>query len=207
MKINNIEKIKNYFLNKEQKALLINELNENVSAFYEYVIRHFSKKSNFILDKSIEVDRQNNNLFELSSVGLFLNSKSDTIKKILSSNSSAIIFTDYKNFKKYSNETININTYEYAMDIKYFVHQELNYQNQSLIEFCINEPGLFFSEISKFEITNKFYESLGLKQETNQIVEIRKNIFNLKKNSNNIKDLYENLIAEVRYKKFNFLTY
>ena len=63
------------------------------------------------------------------------------------------------------------------------------------------------NEISKFEITNKFYESLGLKQETNQIVEIRKNIFNLKKNSNNIKDLYENLIAEVRYKKFNFLTY
>jgi len=205
--MNNIEKIKNYFLNKEQKALLINELNENVSAFYEHVIKHFSKKSNFILDKSIEVDRQNNNLFELSSVGLFLNSKSDTIKKILSSNSSAIIFTDYKNFKKYSNETININAYEYAMDIKCFVHQELNYQNQSLIEFCINEPGLFFSEISKFEIMNKFYESLGLKQETNQIVEIRKNIFNLKKNSNNIKDLYENLIAEVRYKKFNFLTY
>ena len=205
--MNNIEKIKNYFLNKEQKALLINELNENVSAFYEHVIKHFSKKSNFILDKSIEVDRQNNNLFELSSVGLFLNSKSDTIKKILSSNSSAIIFTDYKNFKKYSNETININAYEYAKDIKYFVHQELNYQNQSLIEFCINEPGLFFSEISKFEITNKFYESLGLKQETNQIVEIRKNIFNLKKNSNNIKDLYENIIAEVRYKKFNFLTY
>lgn len=207
MKINNIEKIKNYFLNKEQKALLINELNENVSAFYEYVIMHFSKKSNCILDKSIEIDRQNNNLFELSSIGLFFNSKSDTIKKILSSNNLAIIFTDYKNFKKYSNETININTYEYAMDIKYFVHQELNYQNQSLIEFCINEPGLFFSEISKFEITNKFYESLGLKQETNQIVEIRKNIFNLKKNSNNIKDLYENLIAEVRYKKFNFLTY
>ena len=205
VKINqNVGLVDSFFQSKISK-LLINGVDEKISSFYLFVLAFFSKKSSIPL--SINEEHNTGNLFFNEEVRLLINPNTKEISNNLGSAIKTIFLTDYKNFKKYSNETININAYEYAMDIKYFVHQELNYQNQSLIEFCINEPGLFFSEISKFEITNKFYESLGLKQETNQIVEIRKNIFSLKKNSNNIKDLYENIIAEVRYKKFNFLTY
>ena len=40
----------------------------------------------------------------------------------------------------------------------------------------------------------------------NNIIEIRKSVFELKRNNQNIKLLYKKIVDEARFKKFNFLT-
>ena len=47
----------------------------------------------------------------------------------------------------------------------------------------------------------------SISEKNNSILDIRKELFNLKRNGGNMKTIYENLKKEVRYKKFNFLIY
>ena len=77
-----------------------------------------------------------------------------------------------------------------------------------MIYFCKNNPVLLFSEISKYLINNNQYSNdQSLIEEKNHILDIRKSIFENKKNNFNIKNLYQNIKKEAEYKKLSFLTY
>ena len=62
--------------------------------------------------------------------------------------------------------------------------------------------------ISKYLINSDGYVAdRSISEKNNSILDIRKELFNLKRNGGNMKTIYENLKKEVRYKKFNFLIY
>ena len=76
-----------------------------------------------------------------------------------------------------------------------------------LLNFCLNNPYLTFSEVSKYLINSSGYiKENDVISSNNFILEIRKEFFNLKKIKRSLKNLY-NLKLKVKYKKFNFLTY
>jgi hypothetical protein len=129
------------------------------------------------------------------------------IGKILKSNKRNIIFTDYKNYKKYQSVVENINGYNYIFDIKYFLSDILNINDINLIDYCIAYPQLIYSEFSKYLINNKGYSNDSyITEQKNFILNIRKKIFTDKK-SNEIRNVFLKIKEEALYKKFSFLTY
>ena len=83
----------------------------------------------------------------------------------------------------------------------------LKIENHNLIEICLKNPQLILSETSKYLVNKDNYlkdDSIHL--EVNKILEIRKNIFELKKNVD-LQNLFLSIKEEVQYKKFSFLTY
>ena len=117
-----------------------------------------------------------------------------------------IVFTDYKNYKRIDSKITKINSYKYENDISFFIKQELNIDNDELIYFCKNNPVLLFSETTKYLINNSQYsKDHSLIEEKNHILDIRKKIFEIKRN-NSDESLYQNK-KEAEYKKLNFLTY
>ena len=129
------------------------------------------------------------------------------IGKILKSNKRNIIFTDYKNYKKYQRVVENINGYNYIFDIKYFLSDILNINDINLIDYCIAYPQLIYSEFSKYLINNKGYSNDSyITEQKNFILNIRKKIFTDKK-SNEIRNVFLKIKEEALYKKFSFLTY
>ena len=83
-----------------------------------------------------------------------------------------------------------------------------NINNQDLIDYCISQPHLAFSELSKFIVNSVNYEiDTAIRNEDNFIAEIRKDIFKLKRSQSNLKKIFFKLKDEVKYKKFNFLAY
>ena len=62
------------------------------------------------------------------------------------------------------------------------------------------------SETEKYLISQN-YKSDYNKKDKDFILNIRKNIFQIKKESLNPKKIYDELKDEVKYKKLNFLTY
>ena len=88
------------------------------------------------------------------------------------------------------------------------MQEEFLVNNNELINFCKNNPALLFSELTKYSINEKNYISDShINAENNHIANIRKIIFNLKKENLNVKSLYFNIKKEANYKKLNFLTY
>ena len=60
--------------------------------------------------------------------------------------------------------------------------------------------------ILKYSVPNYIKEN-RIEEKNNFILEIRKNIFSLKKFNKSPQEIYNHLKLEVRYKKFNFLIY
>ena len=127
---------------------------------------------------------------------------------MLEINDKIIVLSDYKTFKQFTNRTLSINGYEYHNDIKNYIRNEHKIDDLNLIEFCISNPHLAFSEISKYLInSNGYIKDTEISEKINFISNLRKELFDLKRNNRNIKSIYENLKKEIKYKKFNFLTY
>ena len=83
----------------------------------------------------------------------------------------------------------------------------MNINNKTLIGNIINNPELSYSEISKYLVSDVGYiKNISLHEDTNFILEIRKDIFKLKK-TNDIKSIYFKIKDEAKYKKFSFLAY
>lgn len=207
-KENQIQTIKNY-INNQDKILIINEINEKVNSFYLYVIEYFTRLNNFQIifnDNPNNNFQDNINLFKTQNINLFNQANAQKIKNIILNSNKCIIFTDYKNFKKFISKYKSINSYQYEKDLIFFLKSELNIDNNELIFSCKNNPHLIFSETSKFLINNNYYKDIEL-YERNHLIEIRKLIYELKKTEIDIKKLYLGLKQEAQYKKFNFLTY
>ena len=208
-KVRNIENIKDFLNTHKDNCLLINQVNDEIGSFYLYVIIYLSKSLGISVSFNNEADNisDNSDLFGLKKIHIFNLTSSKKIDKLLLSREKLIIFTDYKNFKKYQKNYQTINGYNFSKDLKVFIKNTLKIENQSLMEICLKNPQLILSETSKYLINKDNYlkdESIHL--EVNKILEIRKNIFELKKNES-LQQLFSAIKEEAKYKKFSFLTF
>ena len=208
-KINQILLIEKFFTSNE-KNLIINQVNEEFGLFYLTVIKYFADKKNIniSIDNNEDSIGIEDDLFGQKKIKIFNLTNSKKLAVTLSLNNKKIIFTDYKNYKKLVSNYNCINGYKFEFDIMSFIKEELKIDNDELLQYCKNNPTLLFSETSKYLINNnKYAKDQSLAEEKNHILNIRKSIFEIKRNNLNIKNLYLNLKKEANYKKFNFLTY
>ena len=188
----NIENISNFLSMEENNYLLINQVSDEIGIFYLHVIQFFSTSTGININLNADVDNisTNNDLFELKKINVFNTTSTKKIDQILSSDDKSIVFSDYKNFKKYQKNYQTINGYNFSNDLKTFVKETLKIENQSLIEICIKNPQLILSETSKYLLNKDNYlKDMSIDFEVNKILEIRKKIFELKR-SDNIQKLF-----------------
>ena len=204
-KINQVNLIDDFFKSSEIN-LIINNYNEEIIVFYLNLIKYFAYENKI----KIKFDENNGpvDLFENRSISVYKTTSTKNIEKLINNSDKKIIFADYKNFKKFNKSIIAINTYHYEQDVKIYITQKFEINDNSLISFCQNNPVLAFSEITKYLVNNNNYTNdEKLNTETNHILNIRKSIFMSKRDRKNIKDLYNLIKSEADYKKFSFLTY
>ena len=210
MTLNNIEIIKKFFSSDKDKTLLINKVSEDIGCFYELLLEEISSVYQIKIDKLTDsvYSSTSNDLFQERRVLLANLTNSKQIDELSKNEYQKIIITDYKNFKKYQNKFLVINGYQYERDIIYFLKNIYNISDESLINYCLSLPYFTISEATKYEVNKSGYitdaKSKGL---DNFILEIRKDIFKLKKSQIDIKKLFSKIKSEVVYKKFNFLIY
>ena len=210
MTLNNVETIKQFFSSNKDKTLLINKVNEDIECFYELLLKEISSVYQIKIDKLSDslYSSTSNDLFEDRRVLLANLTNSKQIDELSKNEHQKIIITDYKNFKKYQNKFLVINGYQYERDIIYFLKNIYNISDESLINYCLSLPYFTVSEATKYKVNKSGYitdaKSKGL---DNFILEIRKDIFKLKKSQIDIKKLFSKIKSEVVYKKFNFLIY
>jgi hypothetical protein len=207
--VRSIENIKDFLNNNEVNFLLINQVNDEIGSFYLYVIIYLSKSLGINVSFNNETDNisDNSDLFGLKKIHIFNLTSSKKIDKLLLSREKLIIFTDYKNFKKYQKKNQTINGYNFSNDLKVFIKNILKIESQNLIEICLKNPQLILSETSKYLINKDNYlKDESINSEVNKILEIRKNIFELKRNEN-LQQLFSAIKEEAKYKKFSFLTF
>ena len=207
--MNNVRQIKNFITDDNDSKMIINQVSEQIGTFYNYLINYFCEEFKIRIDKEKSFETlEAQNLFIDKKINLYYSSNLKDIEKILNIKDKAIIISDYKVFKKYNKKILTLNGYDYTNDINYFVKEELKINNLDILEICVSNPHLTFSEISKYLVNKDGYvKDKAINEKNNFILEIRKELFNLKRNSKNIKSVYENQKKEVRYKKFSFLTY
>lgn len=206
MNNNQISKI-NLFLKSDEKNLLINKINEHIYLFYTDVFKYYANQLNFEIsfEDSLKVE---DSLFNIKTLKIFSETSIKKIELLLNSNEKKIIFLDYKNFKKLNSKYSSINAYQYGNDMSHLLNNEFKIKNKDLLDNCKNSPAYFFSEISKFEINMEAYDKMTKDIEyTDHILNIRKKIFELKKDKKDIINLFNSVKDEVKYKKFNFLVY
>ena len=207
--MNNIILIKDFLDGKNENKLIINQVSDQIGVFYSCLIDYLCSKSKIVIarDQNLETTKTQSLFIENNVFINYSNNKKD-IDRFMKMNDKIIIISDYRVFKEYSKKILSVNGYNYIKDIRYFIKNELKIDNSSVLEFCINNPHLAFSEISKYQINSHGYISdATINEETNFILNIRKQLFNLKRNDSDTRSIYENLKKEVLYKKFNFLIY
>ena len=210
MTLNNIEIIKKFFSSNKDKTLLINKVSEDIGCFYELLLEEISSVYQIKINKLSDsvYSSTSNDLFQERRVLLANLMNSKQIDELSKNEHQKIIITDYKNFKKYQNKFLAINGYQYDKDIIYFLKKINNISDESLINYCLSLPYFTLSEATKYKVNKSGYitdaKSKGL---DNFILEIRKDIFKLKKSQIDIKKLFSKIKSEVVYKKFNFLIY
>ena len=198
------------FLISNEGTLLINQVNDEFGIFYLSIIKYYADKqgTKINVDDNNETIGAEDDLFGQKEIKIYSITNTKKLAATLDSLKKKIIFTDYKNYKKMNANFNSINGYQFEHDIVFFIRDELKINNDELLYYCKNNPALLFSEISKYLINNNQYSSdQTLMNEKNHILDIRKSIFENKKNNFNIRNLYLNIKKEAEYKKLSFLTY
>lgn len=198
------------FLISSEETLLINQVSDELSIFYLSIIKYYADKQGIKIniDDNYEAMGSEDDLFGQKEIKIYSITNTKKLTTALNSVKKKIIFTDYKNYKKMNTNFNTINGYKFENDIVFFIRDELKIKSDELLYYCKNNPVLLFSEVSKYLINNNQYSSdQTLVDEKNHILEIRKSIFENKKNNFNIKNLYLNIKKEAEYKKLSFLTY
>ena len=207
--MNNIILIKHFLDSKNENKLIINQVSDQIGVFYSCLIDYLCSKSKIIISRNQNLETtKTQSLFIDNNVFIHYSNNKKDIDKFIKMNDKVIIISDYRVFKEYSKKILSVNGYNYIKDIRYFIKNDLKIDNLSVLEFCMNNPHLAFSEISKYQINSRGYISdATINEESNFILNIRKQLFNLKRNNSDTRSIYENLKEEVLYKKFNFLIY
>lgn len=207
IKNNNINILKSFF-SSDETNILINEINEEITICYFNIIDYFARKNKSRLSFTEEEDNQTEDLFHEPKIYIYKTTGSKKINSLLETKLKKIIFTDYKNLKKFKQNFVTLNGYEFEKDIENFIKNEFKIENKELILFCKNNPIFLISEITKFTINDDgyFLDDTNL-SDKNHILNLRKSIFLLKKKEGDIKSLYSSIKSEALYKKLNFLIY
>ncbi len=207
--MNSVENIFDFIIKDANKAILINQVTEEICFFYVGLIEYFAGSRGIKLNFNEGfVEEKGITLFEKEEIDLYFSSNKKNIEKYINSKSKCIIFTDYKNYKTYLSSELTINGYNYQKDIEYFIRKVLQINNLEIVDFCLSTPYLTFSETSKYLInSSKYMKENTIKGNDNFILNLRKELFNLKRNQASPQEIFINLKQEVKYKKFNFLTY
>lgn len=204
---NNI--LKEFLTNSSSHNLFINS-NNSIDIFYLYLIDHYAKKNNIDV-KLKERDSENNSsqdLFNNNPVYIYSNINAKLVDHLINSSEKKIIFVEYKNFKLFNQKYPSVNTYNFKKDLEFFLNQELKITNQSLFEFIHIFPEYSFSEISKFLIHQNKYNTPLQTIDNDKIMNLRKNLFNMKKNGKfDLAFMFNKIKEEVLIKKFSFLIY
>lgn len=203
----NIKNIKEFYSNYSIKTIYLNNLSEVINIFYIQLFEIYSNNK----FKFKNIDQNNDEKF--ATADLFgLENIYITSKKIkIPEDKKKIIFLSYAEFKKLDKSQMKINTYNHQLDLNYYL-KSLDLEN-SLIEnlkyYLNSNPFLLKSEIEKIFVNRNYNEKLDKAFETsnNDIGNIRSKIFKLKKESLNVKEIYELTKKEAEIKKFNFLIY
>ena len=205
--MSNIKKIELFFKDIQKQSLILNSVSEELDFFYIFVLNYFSKLSEFELEVGdIEKIEENLNIFERPKIHFFKSNNKKKIDELIEEKKTFILITDYKNYKKYKPQLNFLNGYEYKKDINDFICKILNIKDRLLIEYCLENPVMIYSETQKYFISKK-YKSDYNEKDKDFILNIRRNIFQIKKESLNPKKIYDELKNEARYKKLSFLTY
>lgn len=204
--MDNLKKIRDFFLTSNS-TLLLNNLSEEVNEFYYLFIKEEAKKENIkLVDiNKIEETSSNNDLFTDQKIYVLKNVDTKTIMKVSNSNQKLVLFTSYNNFKKINSE-YKISSYNYKIDIKNYLGS-LDIKDDSLIQFIQDYPYFISSELNKYLLnSNNYFADLQEKGSNEKIKDLRINFYQSKKNKN-LQFLYQLLKDEVKYKKLNFLIY
>ena len=198
------------FINSNEETMLINQVNDEISMFYMSILKYYA--NNHGVKISTNTDSEfgflEEDLFGTKIIQAFNITNTKKLDAILDIRSKKIVFTDYKNYKKISSKFNSINGYRFENDIVFFIKNELNIHSDELLDYCKNNVALLFSETSKYLINSyQYVRDHSLIDEKNPILEIRKSIFENKRNNLNIINLYQNIKKEAEYKKLNFLTF
>jgi len=201
--------IKKFIISNED-TLLVNQVNDELGIFYLSIVKYYADQQGIKIniDDNNETIGSVDDLFGQKKIKIFIITNTKKLTTTINLVKKKIIFTDYKNYKKLNTNFKSINGYQFENDIVFFIRDELKINNDELLHYCKNNPVLLFSEISKYLINNNHYSSdQTLVDEKNHILDIRKSIFENKKNNFNIKEIYLNIKKEADYKKLSFLTY
>ena len=208
--MNNIDTIKNFLTQGKNETLLINQVSEETGIFYETAIKMIASRynikifSSYIMNQDIEVD----DLFNTKKIFMHTSTNQKKVKELAESGYQKIIFTDYKNYKKFKELYKSINGYDFEKDIINFLKEFFDIVDSNLINYCINQPYLLTSETSKYIVNNKSYiNDTSINNIDNFILNIRRDVFKLKKTSVDLRKLFFLLKEEVKIKRFNFLIY
>jgi len=198
------------FIGSDEDNMLINQVNEEITIFYLGIVKYFANNQGIKISNNneSEVVLNNEDLFGTKIIQTLSITNSKKLDTILNTHSKKIVFTDYKNFKRLSSKFKSINGYQFENDVTFFIRNELSIHNDELLDYCKHNAALLFSETSKFIInSNQYSRDRSLIEDKNHILDIRKIIFENKRNNLNIKTLYQSIKKEAEYKKLSFLTY
>ena len=198
------------FISSNEKNVLFNQVNDEISIFYLGIIKHYANHQGIKINIAAHADVivAEDDLFGTKTIQTFSITNAKKIDTILEAHNKKIIFTDYKNYKRLHSKFNSINGYQFENDINFFIRNELKINNEELINFCKNNVALLFSETSKYLInSNRYSGDHSLIDDKNHVLNIRKSIFEIKRNNLNIKSLYQNIKKEAEYKKLSFLTF
>jgi len=198
------------FINSPDENILINQVNDDIAMFYLTVIEYYSKKNNIKIDIAANTEGKitGDDLFGTKLIQIFTITNTKKLDDVLKSSYKKIIFSDYKNYKKLSLKLKCINGYQFENDVVFFIKNILGIQNDDLIHYCKNNTALLFSETSKYLVNSNLYSrDRFLIDDKNHILDIRKSIFENKRNNFDVKNLYQNIKKEAAYKKLSFLTF
>jgi len=184
-------------------------VNDEIAIFYLEVIKYFANYQNIkVIDTNTDAIVAEDDLFGTRTIQVFSISNTKKLDSILDVHTKKIVFTDYKNYKRLNSKFDCINGYQFENDINFFIKNELNIDNDELLNYCKDNAALLFSETSKYLInSNRYSRDHSLVEEKNHVLDIRKSIFEIKRNNINMKNLYQNIKKEAEYKKFSFLTF
>ena len=206
---NSISLIKKFFSTNE-KTIIINQVNDEIGIFYLSIIKYYADEQGvkINIDDKNENAGNENDLFGLKKIKINNTTNTKKLITLLNTDHKKIIFTDYKNYKNLNTKYNCINGYKFELDLNFFIKDELKINNDELLYFCKNNPALLISETSKYLINkNRYASDQALVEEKNHILNIRKSIFEIKKNKLDIKNLYLNIKKEAEYKRLSFLIY
>lgn len=212
MKPLNIKHLENFFSTSVNQPLFINLQDEKNHFFYLYLIQNYCKKTNYdlkIINSLVELDLVTD-LFARPKIFIFLKSTNSEITKILSTKEKLIIFTEYKNYKKFHKDYLSMNSYNFKEDLLYLLHHEYKIQNNDLVNFLLQNPEYTYSEISKSSVHIDGFLKLLQENPDDKIATLRKLIYKTKAEAEakiDIKQLNALIKKESVLKKFNFLTY